>query len=94
MSEEYTVVKVSGWQRFFVIVLYILISIGVLWGIAHIFTSASCNADSGCNKIDQVIYASASLFVIIFALLFGVLGIQGRLPGAKHLHVPLEKKSS
>ena len=83
MSDEFTIVQVPRWQRMLIVVFYILLTIAALWGVAWLATSRECHADSGCNKIDQVIYAVMGVFDFIFAFIWGVLGMKGLLPGAK-----------
>lgn len=83
MSEEFTIVQVSAWQRTFVVITYLLLTILGLWGLAWVATSSECNADSGCDKVDQVIYAVMGVFDFIFAFIWGIMGMKGLLPGAK-----------
>ena len=83
MNEEFTIVQVPGWQRTVVVIAYIIATILFLWGLAWVLTSEDCNADSGCHKIDQVIYAVMGIFDFMFMFIWGILGIKGLLPGAK-----------
>ena len=90
MSEQPSFIQVSSWQRFAVIVLYIVATIGVFWGVAEILTSKSCHADSGCGNTDQIIYAGISVLWFIFAFVWAVLGIKGLLPGARRKMVKID----
>lgn len=76
-------IQAPRWQRMLVVILYIIFTVLALWGLAEMVTSRDCHADSGCNKIDQVIYAIMGVFSFIFAFVWGVLGMKGLLPGAK-----------
>ena len=83
MSDELIITQVSSWQRSIVVVLYIVATVAALWGLAHVVTSTNCQADGGCTKIDQVIYAVVGVFDFILAFIWVVLGMKGLLPGAR-----------
>ena len=91
MSEEFTFVQVPTWQRTLVVIIYLLLTIVGLWGLAWVVTSSDCNANRGCGKIDQVIYAVMGVFDFIFAFIWGILGLKGLLPGAKRKMVAVNK---
>ena len=90
MSEAFTVVQTPRWQRMIIVIVYIVLTVALFWGVAWLVTSGECHADGGCNKIDQVIYAVMGVFDFIFAFIWGVMGMKGLLPGAKRQLVVIE----
>lgn len=73
----------SVWLRLLVSILYILATIGILWVLTKLTTSTECYQDNRCDKYDQIPFAIMGLADFVFAYVWIILGMKGKLPGAK-----------
>lgn len=79
--------QVSYIMRFLVTVVYIIVAVFVLIGLAYLVTSDGCPSKNQCTESDQIIFAIVGVadFALGFIMLF--VGMRGWLPGTKQTKV-------
>ncbi|MFT4925365.1 MAG: hypothetical protein ACI8WB_001458 [Phenylobacterium sp.] len=76
-------VQQSAGKRFLVIVLHMVFWIGASILLAMLISSSECVDQGQCSHGDQIIFAIVAVMDFVLAFILVLLGIIGKLPGAK-----------